>query len=34
MARALLKKEVGDEVIVNTPGGEVLWFVNSITYEK
>jgi transcription elongation factor GreB len=34
MARALLKKEVGDEVIVNTPSGEVLWFVNSITYEK
>lgn len=32
MARALLKKEVGDEVIVNTPTGEVLWFVNSITY--
>jgi transcription elongation factor GreB len=34
MARALLKKEVGEEVIVNTPSGEVLWFVNSITYEK
>jgi transcription elongation factor GreB len=34
MARALLKKEVGDEVIVNTPSGEVLWFLNSITYEK
>lgn len=34
MARALLKKEVGDEVIVNTPSGEVLWFVNSITYVK
>jgi transcription elongation factor GreB len=34
MARALLKKEVGDEVIVNTPSGEVLWFVNSISYEK
>jgi transcription elongation factor GreB len=32
MARALLRKEVGDEVIVNTPTGEVLWFVNSITY--
>lgn len=34
MARALLKKEVGDEVVVPTPGGEMLWFVNSITYEK
>ncbi|RRV05171.1 transcription elongation factor GreB [Pseudomonas sp. v388] len=34
MARALLKKEVGDEVVVNTPTGEVLWFVNSIVYEK
>ncbi|WP_459199850.1 transcription elongation factor GreB [Pseudomonas tremae] len=34
MARALLKKEVGDEVLVNTPEGEKLWFVNSIVYEK
>ncbi len=34
MARALLKKEEGDEVIVNTPEGEKLWFVNSIVYEK
>ncbi|OBS34845.1 transcription elongation factor GreB [Pseudomonas syringae] len=34
MARALLKKEVGDEVLVNTPEGEKLWFVNSIDYEK
>ncbi|KTC07920.1 transcription elongation factor GreB [Pseudomonas viridiflava] len=34
MARALLKKEEGDEVIVNTPEGEKLWFVNSIVYEQ
>lgn len=34
MARALLKKEEGDEVLVNTPGGEKLWFVNSIVYEQ
>ncbi|MCF5502149.1 transcription elongation factor GreB [Pseudomonas syringae] len=34
MARALLKKEVGDDVLVNTPEGEKLWFVNSIVYEK
>ncbi len=34
MARALLKKEVGDEVLVNTPEGEKLWFVNSIDYVK
>ncbi|WP_122433784.1 transcription elongation factor GreB [Pseudomonas viridiflava] len=34
MARALLKKEEGDEVIVNTPEGEKLWFVNGIVYEQ
>ncbi|WP_122368472.1 transcription elongation factor GreB [Pseudomonas amygdali] len=34
MARALLKKEEGDEVLVNTPEGEKLWFVNSIVYEQ
>ncbi|NAS99944.1 transcription elongation factor GreB [Pseudomonas syringae pv. actinidifoliorum] len=34
MARALLKKEAGDEVLVNTPEGEKLWFVNSIVYER
>ena len=32
MARALLKKGVDDEVIVPTPKGEKLWFVNSIAY--
>ena len=34
MARALLKKEPGDEALVPTPSGEVCWWVNSITYEK
>lgn len=34
MARALLKKETGDEVTVNTPGGDVLWFVEAIEYES
>lgn len=32
MARALLKKEVDDEVTVNTPTGPKLWFVNHIRY--
>jgi transcription elongation factor GreB len=34
MARALLKKEVGDTAIVNTPLGEALWYVNAIEYPK
>lgn len=34
MARALLKKEVDDEVVVRTPEGETLWFVTAIDYEK
>ncbi|WP_296254026.1 transcription elongation factor GreB [Pseudomonas sp. UBA4194] len=32
MARALLKKEEGDEVVVQTPQGEALWYINSISY--
>ncbi|MGL5292993.1 MAG: GreA/GreB family elongation factor, partial [Aeromonas sp.] len=32
MARALLKKEVGDEAIVRTPIGEVSWYINAISY--
>ncbi|MFS2221801.1 transcription elongation factor GreB [Pantoea sp. B65] len=32
MARALLKKEVGDAVTVVTPVGEALWYVNAIEY--
>jgi len=34
MARALLKKEVGDDVIVPTPAGEMSWWVNVIEYPK
>ncbi|MCL1126943.1 transcription elongation factor GreB [Shewanella surugensis] len=32
MARALLKKEVDDEAIVDTPTGMQTWYVNNITY--
>lgn len=32
MARALLKKEEGDEVVVHTPTGEATWYVNRISY--
>lgn len=32
MARALIKKEVDDEVTVNTPEGQKVWFVNRIEY--
>ncbi|NIF24227.1 MULTISPECIES: transcription elongation factor GreB [Pantoea] len=32
MARALLKKEVGDAASVQTPAGPVQWFVNEINY--
>lgn len=34
MARALLKKQVDEEFSVQTPTGEALWYVLSITYEK
>ncbi len=33
MARALLKKEVDDEVEVPTPQGKKLWYVNLIEYQ-
>ncbi|MFC3607017.1 transcription elongation factor GreB [Stutzerimonas tarimensis] len=33
MARALLKKAVGDEALVRTPEGEVYWWVNRIDYQ-
>lgn len=33
MARALLKKEVGDEAVVQTPEGQVIWYVVDIRYE-
>lgn len=32
MARALLKKEVGDEAVVKTEAGEFTWYILSITY--
>ncbi|WP_447510672.1 transcription elongation factor GreB [Acinetobacter geminorum] len=34
MARALLGKEVGDEIEVHTPSGKKLWYINTIRYEK
>lgn len=33
MARALLKKEVDDEVEVKTPKGSAYWVITAITYE-
>ncbi|MDP2128429.1 MAG: transcription elongation factor GreB [Pseudohongiella sp.] len=32
MATALLQKEEGDEVIVRTPEGKAVWYVNRISY--
>lgn len=32
MARALLKKELGDEAIVQAPQGEMCWYINEISY--
>ncbi|MDC8829317.1 transcription elongation factor GreB [Alteromonas gilva] len=34
MARALLKKEEGDDVLVKTPAGNAYWNVLSISYKK
>lgn len=34
MARALMKKEVGDEVVVKTEAGEFVWRVMKIEYLK
>ena len=34
MARALLKKQVGDEAEVRTDAGTITWYINSITYDK
>ena len=34
MARELLKKEVGDLAVVQTPAGEASWYVNEIVYVK
>jgi transcription elongation factor GreB len=32
MAMALLQKEEGDEVVVRTPDGEAVWYINRISY--
>ncbi|GLG83684.1 transcription elongation factor GreB [Acinetobacter calcoaceticus] len=34
IARALLGKEVDDEIEVHTPSGKKLWYINTIRYEK
>lgn len=34
MARALLKKEAGDAVTVQTPAGPAQWYVNDVFYPK
>lgn len=34
MARALLGKEVDDEIEVHTPSGKKLWYINTIRYEN
>lgn len=34
MAIALMKKEVGEEVVVKTGAGEFVWKVNKIEYQK
>ncbi|WP_040260777.1 transcription elongation factor GreB [Pseudomonas massiliensis] len=34
MARALLKKQEGDEVVVQTPRGEAMWYVAEVQYES
>lgn len=34
MARALMKKEVGDEVVVKTGAGEFTWRIVKIEYQK
>jgi len=34
MAHALLKKEVGDEAIVKTASGQLVWRITKIEYQK
>jgi transcription elongation factor GreB len=34
MARALIKKQVDDEVVVKTEAGEFIWYINRIEYQK
>lgn len=33
MARALIGKEVDDEVVVQTPEGKKIWYINAIQYQ-
>lgn len=33
MARALIGKEVDDEVVVKTPSGDKIWYINKIFYK-
>lgn len=34
MARALLKKEAGDEITVRAPGGETVYCIEEISYSE
>jgi len=34
MAQALLKKAVGDQVVVKTGAGEFVWYITKIEYQK
>jgi transcription elongation factor GreB len=34
MARALMKKEVGDQAVVKTDAGEFVWHITKIEYQK
>lgn len=34
MARACLKKSENDEIMVKTPDGEAVWYINSINYRN
>ncbi len=33
LARAMVGKEVDDEVVVTTPAGDKIWYVNRISYQ-
>ncbi len=34
MAKALLRKSVGDEALVTTAAGEFSWYINAIEYRR
>ncbi|NRA72081.1 MAG: transcription elongation factor GreB [Gammaproteobacteria bacterium] len=34
MARALIGKQVDDEVVVKTPNGDKIWYIHHISYKK